>query len=174
MVSVSTRKISEMGEVAYRPEALGLDADDLAYIVVRNPGKNITITPHYRLGGGEYPKTYGHLHRPDYPETYQVLNGKAGFLIQRAEGAQVLEILLKVVPAGESFTVPAGFTHISINLGDDYLVTRDDHDPAHFENDYGPVKEHRGLGYYILDKEARIEAVPNPSYRDLPPLKIDG
>jgi len=174
MVSVSTRKIEEMREVAYRPEEIGMDAEYLAYIVVRNPGQNITITPQYRLGGNEYPKTYGHYHRPGYPETYRVFSGKAGFLIQRLEGGQVAEITLKIVTAGEEFTVPEGYAHVSMNLGNGYLVTLDDHDPAHFENDYGPIKEHRGLGYYILDKEGEIEAIPNPAYGKLPPLKIDG
>src|SRR3989304_142049 len=81
----------------------------LAYVVVRNRGRNITITRPSLLGGGEYAKTYGHYHHPPYDETYQVLSGQAGFLIQKLAGDKVKEVILQVVLPGEKFTVPAGY-----------------------------------------------------------------
>ena len=174
MLSVTTRTVKEMLEVAYRPQETTLSSEELAYIVVRNPGNNLTITPPFKLGGGEYPKTYGHYHNPPYAETYRVLSGKAGFLIQKMTGERVEEVILQVVLAGGKFTVPAGYGHISINLGEDYLVTLDDHDPTHFENNYVSIKEKKGMAYYILDKGGKVEAVPNPSYGEVPPLKVNG
>lgn len=172
--------------MAYQPENIVLPEEDLAYIVVRNPGNNLTIFPRYRLGM-EYPKTYGHFHVPGYAENYQVIFGRAGFLLQRMEGDKVLEVQLKVVQAGERFTVEAGRGHVAINLGEDYLVTQDDHDPAHFENDYSFVKKMRGLAYYICDSRIATEqergqhiveeggswkSVPNPSYAGVPALEV--
>ncbi|MEX1061921.1 MAG: glucose-6-phosphate isomerase family protein [Patescibacteria group bacterium] len=174
MLKVITRTVKEMLEVAYRPQETTLNPEDLAYIVVRNPGRNLTITPPVKLGGSEYPKTYGHFHNPPYAETYQVLVGKAGFLIQKEAAGKVTDAQLQIVLPGVKFTVPAGYGHICLNLGDDYLITLDNHDPAHFENDYQPIKEKKGMAYYILDKGGKVEAVPNPAYGPVPPLKING
>ena len=96
MVTLSPRKISEMKEVAYQPEEILLSEEDLAYIVVRNPGNNLTIFPNYRLGS-EYPRTYGHFHVPDYAENYRVIFGRAGFLLQKMEGERVTGMQLKIV-----------------------------------------------------------------------------
>jgi glucose-6-phosphate isomerase len=186
MVTLSPRKIAEMKEVAYQPEEIVLPDEDQAYIVVRNPGNNLTIFPDYRLGS-EYPKTYGHFHVPDYAENYRVIFGRAGFLLQKMEGERVTGVQLKIVEVGENFTVPAGWGHVALNLGKGYLITQDDHDPAHFENDYSLVKKMRGFAVYICDSKIATErsegqhvvedggnwkAVPNPSYTEVPALKV--
>ncbi|MDP1710403.1 MAG: glucose-6-phosphate isomerase family protein [candidate division WWE3 bacterium] len=195
MINISRRTIGEMKEVAYRPQEVSLPDEELAYIMIRNPGRNLTIFPFYRLGGGparnasparkdsvsggrseaggEYPKTYGHFHVPDCAETYQVLKGTAGFLLQQVEGEQILQIKFKVVEEGQTFTVPSGWGHVAVNLGSDYLITLDDYDPARFENDYSLVKKMRGFGYYLVEKEGTWQAVPNPSYTQLPALTAE-
>lgn len=171
MVNLSPRKIEEMKEVAFQPEEISLPGEDLAYIVVRNPGNNLTIFPHYRLGV-EYPKTYGHFHVPEYAENYLVASGRAGFLLQKMEGERVVGVQFKVVEAGERFKVEAGWGHVAINLGDDYLITQDDHDPAHFENDYSLVKKMRGFAYFIVADGENWKAVPNPAYANPPELAV--
>ncbi|HLD96343.1 MAG TPA: glucose-6-phosphate isomerase family protein [Patescibacteria group bacterium] len=197
MVTLTPRKISEMKEVAYRPDEIALDGEDQAYIVIRNPGNNLTIFPHYRLGS-EYPKTYGHFHVPPYAENYQVVFGRAGFLLQKMEGEKVIGAQLKTLEVGEKFTVPAGWGHVALNLGEGYLITQDDHDPAHFDNDYSLVKKMRGFAYYICDSKmtspssspasrraterergqhlvedgGNWKAVPNPSYTEVPTLEV--
>jgi len=163
-----------MLEVAYQASEITSSPEELAYIVVQNPGKNITITPASKLGGGEYPKTYGHYHVPPYAENYQVLSGKAGFLLQKIEGDKVTDVMLEIVLAGGKIAVPAGYAHVSINLGSGYLITQDDHDPAHFNNNYESIRQMKGMAYYILDKGGKLDAVPNPSYGAVPPLKING
>jgi glucose-6-phosphate isomerase len=171
MINLSPRTVQEIKEVAYQPEEITLPEEDLAYIVVRNPGNNLTIFPQYRLGI-EYPKTYGHFHVPDYAENYRVLFGRVGFLLQRMEGEKVIGARLKVVEAGEKFTVEAGWGHVAVNLGEEYLVTQDDHDPAHFENDYSLVKKMRGFAYFLVEEGGTWKAVPNPSYTEVPALEV--
>ncbi len=173
MAFASIRKIGEMKEVAYKSQDISLGDDEPAYFVIRKPGRNLTIFASYRLGGGEFPKTYGHFHVPPYEETYQVLYGKAAFLLQKMDGDKVSEVIFKVLDVGDTFTVPKGYGHVMLNMGDDYVITMDDHDPAHFDNDYEMVKQKRGFGYYIIEKKEGWEAVPNPNYPDLPPLKED-
>lgn len=171
MITVSPRKIGEMKEVAYQPGNIVLPEDGLAYIVIRNPGNNLTIFPQYRLGL-EYPKTYGHFHVPEYAENYRVIFGRAGFLIQKMEGEKVIGVQLKVAEVGEKFTVPAGWGHLAMNFGEDYLITQDDHDPAHFENDYSLIKKMRGSAYYICEDGGNWKAIPNPSYAGVPALEV--
>ena len=173
MSSISIRKIKEMKDVAYKPAEISLSLEETAYWVIRKPGRNLTIFPFYRLGGGEYPKTYGHFHVPPHEETYQVLYGKAGFLLQKMGGDRVAEIRFKVLSQGDTFTVPPGYGHVMLNLGDDYVITMDDHDPKHFDNDYGMVKKMHGLGYYIVEENSGWKAIPNPNFTNLPPLKVD-
>ena len=171
MITLSPRKIEELKEVAYQPEEISLSGEDLAYIVVRNPGNNLTIFPKYRLGA-EYPKTYGHFHVPNYAENYRVISGRAGFLLQKMAGERVVGMQFKVVEAGEKFTVEAGWGHVAINLGDGYLITQDDHDPAHFDNDYSLVKKMRGFALYICEDGENWKAIPNPSYSEIPELVV--
>ena len=171
MINLSPRTIREIKEVAYQPEEVALPDEELAYIVVRNPGNNLTIFPQYRLGV-EYPKTYGHFHVPDYAENYRVLFGRAGFLLQKMEGERVAGMQLKILEVGEKFTVPAGWGHVAVNLGEEYLVTQDDHDPAHFDNDYSLVKKMRGFAWYLVEEGGTWKAVPNPSYTEIPALEV--
>lgn len=188
MPSISTKTIGEMKEVAYQPEDISLVGTEAAYWVVRDPGRNLTIFSSYHLGGSEFPKTYGHFHEPAGEETYQVIFGKAGLLMQWSEGTVASKIQLKVLYTGEKFTVPAGAGHALINLGDSYLVTLDDHDPSKMTNVYEDVKKTHGFGWYICDVEGieelqamqeeesglshiKLVAIPNPNFKDLPPLQ---
>lgn len=173
--SIATRTIKEIKAVAYRSEEINLGGEDAAYWVVRNPGHNITIIPPYRLGGGEFPKTYGHLHEPPRAETYQIVYGEGALLIQRMEGDRVAEIRFKPLNAGEIFTVPEEFIgHVLINLGSDYLIAIDNDDPSLTKHFYEPVEKNHGFGYFILEEEGGWKAVPNPNFKNLPPLSKDG
>lgn len=164
---MSIRKIEEMREVAMSPESL---AEGDAYFVIHRSGMNITVLPEYRLGE-EYPKTYGHFHEPKSEETYEILLGEAGALIQK--GVDPVEaIQLVKLKKGDLFTVSKGYAHSLINLGKGPVVTLDDHDPAKFDNDYALIKEKRGFAYYIVEKNGKPKAVSNPNYKKVPHLEI--
>jgi oxalate decarboxylase/phosphoglucose isomerase-like protein (cupin superfamily) len=85
----------------------------------------------------------------------------------------VEEIRLVILKKGEAFTVTKEYGHLLLNLGDDPVVTVDDHDPKESKNDYQLVKKKKGFAYYILEREGKPKALPNPNYSKLPPLKID-
>ncbi len=170
MIELSSRTIEDIKEVAYRPEETSLSDKDIAYAVVRNPGKNLTILPSYRLGGGEYPKTYGHFHTPPYAETYQVLFGKAGLLLQQMDGEKVKKILFRLLEEGEAYTVPEEFETVLVNLGQGYLITQDNDDPELSKHSYDAIRKTHGFGYYIVEESGVWKAVPNPAYPVLPAL----
>ena len=171
---LSVRKISEMREVTMSSEALAKEDDgsvvEDTYYMIRRPGMNLTILPEYRLGR-EYPKTYGHFHEPESEETYEVLLGEAAILIQRGTDP-VEEIKLIKLKKGDSFTVPKGYAHSLINLGEGPVVTLDDYDPAEFRNNYDPIREKRGFAHYLLEEDKELKATPNSNYAEVPSLKI--
>lgn len=172
---LSIRKIEEMREVARSSVASAKENGatvEGAYYMVRSPGMNITILPKYRLGK-EYPKTYGHFHKPETEETYKIFLGDAAALIQKGIDP-VEEIRLIKLKKGDSFTIPKGYAHSLINLGKGPVVTLDDYDPAKTSNDYDPIREKRGFAYYLIEEEGNLEVVPNPNYKGVPRLEFEG
>jgi len=165
MTKFSIRKIDEMREVLMDSTA---SAPEQLYFVIHQPGKNVTILPHYRLGR-EYPKTYGHFHKPEAEERYRILMGEVGILIQKGVD-HVEEIRLIKLKKGGQFTVPKGYAHSLINLGRGPVVTLDDHDPEKFENDYHLIKGKHGFAYYLTEEKGKLKTIPNPNYVRVPSL----
>lgn len=140
---------------------------------------DVTVTPPGAVGK-ELVKTAGHYHTrspsgPTYPEVYEVLNGRAAFVLQWVddpEGSEpeVQEVWVAVCEAGEKIVIPSDCGHASINLGEEPLavadlVSRDS------ENYYGSFREARGAAYYLMEDGStllgwRLEA--NPRYAKLP------
>jgi len=178
--ALAIRKISEMREVMKDPHApapeelysrqrTSLQAQRAAYYMIRKPEANITVLPEYHLGQ-EYPKTYGHFHQPESEERYEILLGDAAILIQKGIDP-VEETRLVKLKKGDSFTVPKGYAHSLINLGKGPVVTLDNHDPAKCVNNYDPIRERRGLAYYITEEGGKVRTVSNPNYSKTLPLK---
>lgn len=86
--------------------------------------------------GPEWVKTIGHVHNraPDglgFPEAYEVLTGRALFLLFRVPNAMAEEssapplcVLVNVEP-GERLLIPPGWHHLTINLGMEAMVFAD-------------------------------------------------
>jgi len=164
---VKIRKLEEMREVLLDPEAEG---PENVYVMIRGR-PNITVLLPGKIGR-EFTKTYGHYHHDDRSETYRVLLGEGKMLIQNRDATDIRLLEMK---AGETVVVPEGYAHTMINTGNGPLVTIDDapEDAETATNDYKPIREKRGLGYYIVeDKGGGIEAVPNSNYSGLPLLEI--
>ncbi|MFV0453096.1 MAG: glucose-6-phosphate isomerase family protein [Propioniciclava sp.] len=134
---------------------------------------------------GEFKKTSGHFHGfipgtvYPYPEVYEVLQGRAAFILQKsvnahtAEELRIDEVRIAIVNEGESIAIPPSYGHGSVNIGEETLL---------FSNlaivscplDYASVKDRRGLAYYLVkaDTADGFEAVPNPHYVNLPEAQI--
>ncbi len=77
---------------------------------------DITVIPPADLGG-EYVKTKGHYPPENpagvgYPEIYEVLEGRAHFLLQKKT---LDDIVLVQVRAGDIAGIPPGYGHVTIN-----------------------------------------------------------
>jgi len=132
--------------------------------------------------GGELHKTFGHYHAPSaawpqgFPELYQVLKGKGLFLCQRPGGR---EVCLSLAGPGEAVFIPAGFGHITVNVGEEpllvsNLVWREG------EALYESFARLRGGAWWVLrrDELPGFSLRPNPAYpeavlpRSRPPLRL--
>jgi glucose-6-phosphate isomerase, archaeal len=129
--------------------------------------------------GGEYVKTAGHYHpeKPGtgctYPEVYEVLHGRAHYLLQRPHPAfpdQLEASILVAAKPGDKVLIPPGFGHITINPGGDYLIMSN-WVAAAFTSLYDPIRRLGGGAYYELQAAEGPEFIANEKYRGTPPLQ---
>ena len=188
------RTLSELRPVLRDPAATG---PELVYRLYRNVRRfedeallaaaglrhDLTVTLPGRLGT-ECAKTFGHYHPPggegiSFPELYQVVHGRAAFLLQRvddvhAAAPRVLDVWVQVCEAGERILIPPDCGHVSVNLGDTPLVVADlvSVRSGHL---YGSFQEFQGAAYYLLAEpgaEHGLRLEPNLAYGALPDPRV--
>ena len=124
---------------------------------------------------GECKKTAGHFHLPieghsySYPELYQVIYGKALFVMQHVadyntDGTMVVDdIILAEVNAGEAVVIPPDYGHCTINIGEDIMVFIN-LVSTHSNNYYDSVKESHGMCMYAWKDGDGYRLEKNKSY----------
>ncbi len=147
-------------------------------IKAHNLRYDITLIPPGKIDG-EFAKTAGHFHKNKtgtnlpYPEIYEVLTGRAYFLIQ-SPGKDTKNIkaarLIEAGP-GEKVLVPPDFSgHTTINVFNEPLIMANwISDDAIY--DYESYKNNHGASYYFLDNDDLIDIVKNPNYDSVPEIK---
>jgi len=115
----------------------------------------------------EFIKTYGHYHPKakglSFPEIYQVVQGKALFLLQDEKAEKVFFVFAQ---SPEIVIIPPNFGHITVNISEKDLVLANLVD-RHFNSLYEPITEKKGGAFYILENNP-IKWVPNSRYKNLP------
>ena len=186
VVTPAVRTREEMREVLLDPEA---DAPaELYYMyrdVCRQQDRELLAQHGLRydvtvirpgLLGREYIKTAGHYHplKPGtevtYPEVYEVLAGKAHYLLQTEPDEDGVEAILIEATAGDKVLIPPGYGHITINPASEFLIMSN-WVAADFTSVYGPIKELAGGAYFEVqtaDEEGQF--IVNPSYQPTPRL----
>lgn len=130
-----------------------------------------TVIPPAKIGD-EYIKTYGHYHpvhrEISYPELYQVINGKAVFLLQKRgrREDELVDFIAVRVEEGEMILVPPDYGHVMVNVGEERLVTSN-WVCRSFQSLYEPYARLRGAGYYLTTKGW----IANRNYRKLPEVR---
>lgn len=183
------RRRRDMLDVLYDSQDEGLDElyymyrdvalpEDRSLIAERGLRYDITVISPGTLGR-EYVKTAGHYHpeKPGtgltYPEVYEVLHGRAHYLLQRPDnlnGDRLDSVVLVAAKPGDKVLIPPQFGHITINPGDDYLIMAN-WVAANFSSIYDPIRKMGGGAYFELQAEEGPEFVANKRYSDLPPLQ---
>lgn len=159
----ATRTLTEMREVLADPEATGPDVLYYMYRDVCRPADrdrvqaaglryDITVVMPAMLGH-EHSKTYGHYHpaAPDgefYPEVYEVLAGRAVYVLQRRGPSGAIDEFLAIpAQAGDKVFMLPGYGHVTINVGEEPLVMAN-WVAAAFSSEYGDYKDRHGAAYY--------------------------
>lgn len=84
--------------------------------------------------GNEFKKTAGHFHceipgkKVSYPEYYQVIKGKAVFVMQKVDyehtpgRMNVLDCIVAEVAAGQAIVIPPNYGHCTVNVSNETMV----------------------------------------------------
>lgn len=177
----ASRSQKEMEDVVMNPRVSGPDNH---YYMIRGGSEkgNITVWESGTIDG-EYIKTYGHYHVGKLDETYTILSGEGIIILQERDGSDdVLKSFKAIkVKQGDKVFIPSGIGHLGINTGKTWLVTHDD-SPVNLDEknaisfpghaDYEPFKRLRGAGYYVVEKDNKIEFIKNPNYKKLPEVEL--
>ncbi len=192
--TTSARSAEEMREYIREP---GAHADqETIYTVYREAARSddeerirasrlrydITVIPpgHFAGERREFFRTAGHYHplKPDtrftYPEVFEVIAGRAYWLLQRPnrnDPAVIEEIYVIEAGPGEKAVMLPGFGHISVNAFAEPLVMANWISDA-FVYDYEPYRTLRGGGYWAVEGPTpeTIEFERNPHYTSVPDL----
>lgn len=97
------------------------------------------------LMGSEYVRTAGHHHPKNYSEIYEVVYGKAAFILQSKDLKKMAVVMVK---EGETVVIPPKFGHQTVNMGKGplligNLVYRG------FKSDYSVYRKKHGGAFYL-------------------------
>jgi glucose-6-phosphate isomerase len=139
---------------------------------------DLTLIPPGKINN-EFVKTAGHFHKNKtganlpYPEIYEVLMGRAYFLIQSPgkDTKNIKAVRLIEAGEGEKVLVPPDFSgHTTINVFNEPLIMANwISDKAIY--DYETYKNNHGACYYFLDNGDLIDIIKNPNYDSVPEIK---
>ncbi|HAI21719.1 MAG TPA: glucose-6-phosphate isomerase [Clostridiales bacterium UBA8153] len=129
--------------------------------------------------GQEYIKTAGHYHPQvagsglTYPELYQVLDGRAHYLLQKVgeNPAEIVDVVIIEAGPGDRVLVPPGYGHITINPGPGPLVMAN-WVAAGFASIYQGMRAYRGGAYYEVEEKGRGLFVENGAYSRAPAPRL--
>ncbi len=191
----STRDLQALSKVLEDPDA---DGPEIIYWMYRHTGRKIDAGLYeahalrYDLSsfrsvmlGREYMKTSGHYH-PNiagtavaYPEIYEVLYGEALYVMQKMvdygaspEDAEVEDVIVARVRAGQKIIMPPGYGHVTINTLDTPMLMSNWVSGA-FNSFYGSVEECRGFAWYLVEEDGEPQWIANPNYkRGVPEIRF--
>ncbi len=165
-------------ELYYMYRDLAENKEDKKKISEANLRYDITIMP-YLLLGKEFNKTAGHDHpftpnsQMTYPEIYEVLSGRAIFLIQDSYEDEIKDIAAIKAEQGKKVIIPPNYEHLIINISGKELKTANWICRSFDSNIYKPFKQKHGFAYFaIQDEEKQIEWLENDNYKKIPPLRF--
>lgn len=169
LIKPQVRMLGEIKEVVYDREWLSNSSDMELYYMYRDLALNkddrelmnrlnlrydITLIPPGMLGR-EYVKTMGHYHPNipgtglSYTEVYEVLAGRAHYLLQRLEGERITDVILIEAVEGDKVIIPPNYGHITINPSREELKMAN-FVSSKFSSVYEPIKERHGGAYFEL------------------------
>ncbi len=151
---------------------------DFMNIIKNDLRYDITILKPNKLGK-EFNKTLGHDHpvvpgtNVTYPELYEVLDGKAMFLLQDSCDKKIETIVAIKAQKNDKIIIPPNYEHLIINIGKTDLKTANWVSRKFESNIYRPLKMKHGFSYYALKSLFGIKFIQNNNYESIPKLKFE-
>jgi len=132
---------------------------------------DITVIPPLKMGN-EFVKTKGHYHPEtsdglSYPEIYEVLEGRAHYLLQKESEEEVKDVILIEAEKGEKALIPPNYGHITINPSKETLKMANWVDRG-FDSIYGDIVDLKGGAYFELTSG---EFIKNKNYDHIPEMR---
>jgi glucose-6-phosphate isomerase len=149
---------------------MGIIKNDLRY--------DITILKPEHLGR-EFNKTIGHDHpivpntNLTYPEIYQVMEGRAIFLLQDSENNKIKDIVAIKAKKEDIVIIPPNYEHLMINIGKADLKTCNWITRTFSSNIYKPFKARHGFSYYATKWLLGIKWIKNTNYESIPNIRFE-
>jgi glucose-6-phosphate isomerase len=173
------RYLKQMENVVYDKEWFGKAPKDMElYYMYRGVDRkdgmryDITIIP-ARMLGQEFVKTKGHRH--PCKEIYNVIKGKAIFLIQKSNKNIVEDVYAVKAKKGDKITIPADYDgHITINPSRQELKIGN-WMPEDCKNEYSLIEKMKGACYFYVkgpSTKLGVNWVKNKNYKKIPELKF--
>lgn len=140
----------------------------------------------FGLLGIEYIKT--HIYYSDYVENkfdsvIQLYSGKVAVVMQKnkpdsGEGHEEHSFTTEVesvevidLEPGDRLLIPSGVFYTFVNTGNEKALFAMICSRAHKEIDYAKLNKEKGLAFFIISKNGKIEIVANPKYRCEKPME---
>ncbi len=166
------------------PEQVYKHYIDLKDSGIKNNNKEISYDI-FQLPNGllgiEYLKT--HVYRSDlsdgmYSCIIEVTKGELTVLMQENEyiddpfaATPVNDVKIVILYSGDRFAIPTGVLYTFINTSSDQVVfVVISNNLSHLDYTKSLIKE-KGLSYFIISKNARLEVVANPKYKIKKPIE---
>lgn len=166
-------QFQENFELYYMYRDLYKNESDYKIIKQNNLRYDITIIPPKMLGA-EFIKTAGHYHPIinesdlSYTEIYQVLEGKAVYLLQKTklDNESLEDFIVIRAEKGDSVIIPPNYGHVTINESEETLKMANwVYD--NFSSEYGLIKKMKGIAYFLTTKGF----VKNLEYNNAPEIR---
>lgn len=129
--------------------------------------------------GHEFFKTAGHYYpmkpgtRVTYTEAYEVLSGRAHYLLQKADpgSGDITDAVLMEAEPGDHVLIPHGYGRIAINPEDEPLVMAS-WVAVNASSECGMIKRYRGGAYFeIAETSGAARLIPNKRHEGVAPLR---
>jgi glucose-6-phosphate isomerase len=108
---------------------------------------------------GEYNKTKGHYHPiclsgMTYPELYEVISGKAIYLLQKTDLSDIVAVYAE---AGQAVLIPPDYGHVTINPSASEPLVMVNIVSSRFTSIYGDYENRIGAAYYYLSDQTFVQ-----------------
>jgi glucose-6-phosphate isomerase len=167
MSHVLMDKNSDGPEVLYHMYRDVYEGNDVETIRANNLRYDITVIKPGKIGD-EYMKTAGHYHPMkvdsiSYPEVYEVLSGKAIYILQKMGDRieDIDDVIVVEAVAGEQVCIPPNYGHVTVNPGKETLVMCNWVGDGWVSTYEGIIKMH-GAAIYAVEKDGKVDFVKNP------------